>query len=66
MRAGWNTFLKEIDLCALQEDMWCVFALINDATYPLTTHQSELDAEYYKLIEGASDSQGLIGKVLKG
>jgi len=36
--------------------MRCVLALINDATYPLATNQSELDAEHNKSISGTSDS----------
>ena len=46
--------------------MRCVFALINDATYPLATNQSELDAENNKSIPGAPDSRGHMGKVLPG
>ena len=44
--------------------MRCVFALINDATYPLTTHKRELDAENNKSIPGAPDLQGYKGKVI--
>jgi len=44
--------------------MRCVFALINDATYPLATNQSELDTENNKPIPGAPDSRGHKGKVL--
>jgi hypothetical protein len=46
--------------------MRCVFALINDATYPLATNQSELDAENNKSIPGAPDPRGHMGKVLRG
>jgi len=46
--------------------MRCVFALINDATYPLATNQSKLDAENNKSIPGAPDPQGYKGKVLRG
>jgi len=46
--------------------MRCVFALITDATYPLSTKQSELDAENNKSIPGAPDPQGNMGKVLQG
>jgi len=46
--------------------MRCVFALINYATYPLATNQSELDAENNKLIPGAPDPRGHMGKVLRG
>jgi len=45
--------------------MRCIFALINDATYPLATNQSELDAENKKLIPGSPDSRGHMGKVLR-
>ena len=46
--------------------MRCVFALINDATYPLATNQSELDVENNKSISGAPDPQAHMGKVLRG
>jgi len=46
--------------------MRCVFALINDATYPLATNQSELDAENNKSIPGAPDPRGHMRKVLRG
>jgi len=46
--------------------MRCVFALINDATYPLATNRSELEAENNKSIPGAPDPQGHTGKVLLG
>jgi len=46
--------------------MWCVFALINDATYPLATKQSELDTENNKSMPGPPDSRGYMGKVLRG
>jgi len=41
-----------------------VFALINDATYPLAPNQSELDAENNKLIPSTPDTPGHIGKVV--
>jgi len=41
-----------------------VFALINNATNPLATNQSELEAENNQSIPGAPDSQGHMGKVL--
>jgi len=46
--------------------MRCVFALSNHATYPLTTNQSEHDAENNKSIPGAPDPRGHMGKVLRG
>ena len=44
--------------------MRCAFAVINDATYSLATNQGKLDAENNKLIPGAPDSRGEMGKVL--
>ena len=46
--------------------MRSVFALINDATYPLATNPSELDAENKKSIPGGPDPRGHMGKVLRG
>jgi len=46
--------------------MRCVFALINDATYPLAPNQSEHDAENNKSIPGAPDPQGHMGNALRG
>ena len=46
--------------------MRCVFAFINDATYPLATNQSELDAENNKSIPRAPDSRGHRGKYFEG
>jgi len=46
--------------------MRCVFALINDATYPLATNQSEPEAENNKLILRAADSGANMGKVVQG
>jgi len=45
--------------------MRCVFAVINDATYPLATNQSELDAENNKSIPGAPDARGHMRKVVR-
>jgi len=64
--AEWTTCWKRVDLCAPQEDMRCLFALMNDATYPLATNQSELDAENNKSIPGAPDPQGHMWKGLRG
>jgi len=44
--------------------MRCVFALINDATYPLATNQSKLDTENNKSIPGSPDARGYMGKLL--
>jgi len=46
--------------------MRCLFALINDATYPLATNQSELEAENNKSSPGAPDPRGHMGKALRG
>jgi len=46
--------------------MRCVFALINNATDPLTTNQNQLDTEKNKLIPCATDSRGHMGKVFRG
>jgi len=46
--------------------MRCLFALINDATYPLSTDQSQLDAENNKVIPGAPDPKAIWGKYFEG
>jgi len=46
--------------------MRCVFALINDATYPITTNQSEIDADNNKSIPGTTAPRGHMGKILQG
>jgi len=56
---------KDRIMCS-REDMRCVFVLINEATCPLATNQSDLDAESNKSILDAPDSRGHMGKVLGG
>jgi len=46
--------------------MRCIFALLNNATYPLENNQRELDAENNKSIPGATSPRGHVGKVLPG
>ena len=46
--------------------MRSVFALINNATCPLATNQSKLDAENNKSIPGALAPRGHMGKLLCG
>jgi len=45
--------------------MWCVFALINDATYPFASNQSKVNADNNQSIPGTPDSQGHMGNVLR-